>query len=136
VVARERSDGVGYDVELIQVAIGNECSFPITAEHFDRGEAGIEPFDSVEDICTSLLRLEGARPGPDETVDYLGQGLNHARFQVRPKAIHVENNLNAVELLKIYKHLLAICPRLLIHDLQSGQLHDAASFADWWTRPL
>lgn len=127
---------MGYDVELIQITTEPEATFPTVAEDIGREGAAREPFASVEDVRTALLRLDGTRPGPDDTVDYLGGGLNHARFHVRPEAIHVDNNLNAAELLKIYKHLLSNYPLLLIHDLQSGQLHDAASYADWWTRPL
>lgn len=127
---------MGYDVELIQIAVGPEAAFPTAAEDIGRDGGAHEPFASVDEVRAALLRLDGTRPGPDKTIDYLGRGLNHARFHVWLEAIHVDNNLNAAELLKIYKYLLSRYPLLLIHDLQSGQLHNAASFADWWTRPL
>jgi len=127
---------VGYDVELIQIAVEPEQSFPISADEVRSRELRCEPFASIEQVRATLLQLQGTRSGPDGTVDYLGQGLNHARFRIQPDAIHVDNNLNAAELLKIYTHLVQTYPRLLIHDLQSGQIHNAASYADWWTRPL
>lgn len=127
---------MGYDVELILVSVDPEQSFPVPADEARKYAAGRERFGAVEDVRALLLGLAGVRLGPEDALDYLGYGLNHARFHVRPDAIHVDNHLNATELLKVYKHLLSAYPGLLIHDLQSGQLHDAASYADWWTRPL
>jgi hypothetical protein len=98
--------------------------------------ANAEPFEPREAVRTTLLELDGAREGPDDTIDYVGKGLNYARLCVRKKAIHVDNSLNASELLKIYGKLSERYPSLLILDLQSRQLHSAASYADWWSRPL
>ncbi len=97
---------------------------------------GALPIERPEEVRTALLGLPGAKPGPAEAIDYLGQGLSYAKLYVRATAIHVDNNLNSKELLKIYSHLLGALPDLLILDLQNGRLHDAASYAEWWSRPL
>ena len=127
---------MGYDVEFVQVTVGPEAVFPLAPALASGLLANAERFEPEETVRTTLLELDGAREGPDDTVDYLGKGLNYARLCVRKKAIHVDNNLNASELLKIYGKLLDRYPSLLILDLQSGQLHSAASYADWWSRPL
>jgi hypothetical protein len=127
---------VGYDVELVQLTVEPEGAFPLSADQASSGEDAYQPFASVEQVRNKLLELEGARSGPDASVDYLGRGLNHARFVVTREGIHVDNHLNATELVKVYTHLKQSYPALLIRDLQSGQLHNAASYAEWWTRPL
>ncbi|HSW44571.1 MAG TPA: hypothetical protein VLM89_03265, partial [Phycisphaerae bacterium] len=87
-------------------------------------------------VASVLRGMEGANDGPDGAIDYLGKGLSYARFSVRKDRVHVENNLNCAELLKVYDELSAVCPGLLILDLQNGQLHDAASYREWWAKPL
>ena len=124
---------MGYDVEFVQVTVESDEPFPRPAR---KGTVATAPFEDTAALRQALLGIEGARAGVEDTIDYLGQGLNYARFQVSQDAIRVDNNLNASELLKIYKALCELCPSLLILDLQSGQLHDAASYADWWSRPL
>ena len=127
---------MGYDVEFVQVTVTPEAAFPIAPALASGLLANAEAFEARKAVRTALLELDGAKEGPDDTVDYLGKGLNYARLCVRKKAIHVDNSLNASELLKIYRKLLERYPSLLILDLQSGQLHSAASYADWWSRPL
>jgi hypothetical protein len=123
-------------MEFVQVTVAPEAAFPIAPALASGLLANAEAFEARKAVRTALLELDGAKEGPDDTVDYLGKGLNYARLCVTKKAIHVDNSLNASELLKIYRKLLEHYPSLLILDLQSGQLHSAASYADWWSRPL
>ena len=80
---------------------------------------------------------EAATPSDyGDAIDFLGRGIRYARFLVHPDAIHVENNCNARDLLMIYDHLLKHYPKLLILDLQSKDVHNGASFLQWWSKPL
>ena len=83
-----------------------------------------------------MLNIEGCKPGPDDSIDFLGRGLNYAHLVIREKAVHVENNCGAPELLKLFNQLAAKFPSLMIYDLQNKQLHDADSFKHWWQKPL
>lgn len=127
---------MGYDVEFVQVTVGPETAFPIAPVRVTDLLQEAVPFQSQEAVCATLLKLDGTKAGPDDTIDYMGKGLNYASLSVRKKAIHVDNSLNASELLKIYGQLVECYPSLLILDLQSGQLHNATSYAEWWSRPL
>jgi len=93
-------------------------------------------FDDPAAVSSLILQLDGAKPALDDGIDYLGKGLSYARLFVRKDAIHVDNNLNGAELLKLYGKLNERYRQLLIFDLQSGQLHDATSYKEWWSRPL
>lgn len=127
---------MGYDVDFIRVPHQGGKRLPIEAGAAQALVRGALPIDQPDLVRTTLLRLPGAKLGPDEAIDYLGQGLSYAKLFVRKTAIHVDNNLNSKELLKIYSHLLGTLPDLLILDLQNGRLHDATSYAEWWSRPL
>lgn len=124
---------MSYDVEFVQIPLGPEMKPPVAAETL-LDEA--MPFDDAGAIRTMLIEMDGCKPGPDDSIDFMGRGLNYARFKFNPKAIYVENNCGAPELLKIYEQLLERFPTLLIHDLQSGKLHNTESFRQWWQRPL
>jgi len=127
---------VGYDVELVQIGVPAGTKFPVegaTAKKL-RAQAGTLADPKV--VRVALLGVAGCRPGPSETIDFLGRGLNYARFAIRRDAIHVDNNCSAIELLKVYQPLTEVLANLLIFDLQSQQLHDAESFRQWWARPL
>ena len=127
---------MGYDVQFVQVSAPPGASFPLSAEDAAPVLARLVPFDDVEVVRGALLAIDGSRPGPEGSVDYMGKGLNYARFFVHKTAIVVENNCNARELLAVLSQLTPKYPKLLIRDLQNGQLHDAASFAEWWAGPL
>jgi hypothetical protein len=127
---------LGYDVEFVRLPSTAGLKFPVDAtqtEKLLKEPAGIgEP----SEIRALLLSLPGAKPGPEDTIDYIGAGLNYARLAVKPDRIHIENNCGPKELLKIHEHLSAKLQNLLIHDLQSGQLHTAESLKEWWSKPL
>ncbi|MHC4444218.1 MAG: hypothetical protein ACYTF1_24910 [Planctomycetota bacterium] len=127
---------MGYDVQFIQIPVPVDISFPVNADHMEELMSSPIVFDSLNKTKKKLLELKGTRPGPDETVDYIGNGMNYARLFVKKEIIHVENNCGAKELLNIYHHLLKVYPALLIYDLQSKQLHNAISYEEWWSRPL
>ena len=127
---------MGYDVQFVQVATPAGTFFPLSEKDAATLLARAIPFDEPGAVRDALLAIEGSRPGPEGAVDYMGTGLNYARFFVDKTAIVVENNCNARELLAILGQLSRSYPTLLIRDLQNGQLHDAASFADWWAGPL
>ena len=127
---------MGYDVEFIQLASAEGLKFPVEAPQaakLVKKPAGIGEPAVVREL---LLAIPGAKAGPGDAVDYIGKGLNYARLTVKPDRIHVENNCGPKELLKIHEHLSAKLPKLLIHDLQSGQLHTARSLQEWWAKPL
>ncbi len=94
------------------------------------------PFTDPARVRELLLGMSGCKPGPGESVDFLGKGLSYARISVRADAIHVENNASPRDLLTIHRELKKTWPDLRILDLQSRQLHSAASFEAWWNRPL
>lgn len=127
---------MGYDLEFVQVAVDKNASFPIDAEATGALLRKPIAFKDPAVVSKALLRLEGAKPGPGGTIDYLATGLSYARFTVEKDRVHVDNNLNCAGLLKIYEKLRTELPSLLIRDLQSGQLHDAASYKAWWSKPL
>jgi len=93
-------------------------------------------FDDPGYVRELLLDDDGTRPGPEDSIDYLGSGMSYARIFVRANAIFVENNCSARELLGIYESLTGAFPSLLIYDLQSKQLHDSDSYTTWWNKPL
>lgn len=127
---------MGYDVELVQIPGQPDTAFPVEPGKAGklRGEAA--PFADLGKARELLLGMTGCKPGPGESVDFLGKGLSYARLTVRKDAIHVENNASPRDLLTIHKELKNHWPDLRIYDLQSGQLHSAASFQAWWSRPL
>jgi len=127
---------VGYDVEFVQVAVEKGASFPVAAEAGKKLLTKTVPFKDPAAVTQFLSGLEGARPGPGSAIDYLAAGLSYARFTVQTDRVHVENNLNCAELLRVYEKLRARYSALAILDLQSGQLHDAASYKEWWSKPL
>jgi hypothetical protein len=127
---------LGYDVEFVLAPSTQGLKFPMEpaqAAKLLKKPAGIGEPAQVRDL---LLALSGAKPGPGESIDYIGQGLNYARLTVKPDRIHVENNCGPRELLKIHEHLAGKFPSILIHDLQSGHLHTAKSLQEWWAKPL
>ncbi|HOA73797.1 MAG TPA: hypothetical protein PL151_08580 [Phycisphaerae bacterium] len=127
---------MGYDIELIPMKLPPETKFPVepaaAKQLIARSAGGIDPATAR----AALLKVPGCKPGPDDTIDYLGSGLSYARMRVEPKVIHVENNCGAKDLLKIQAGLAEALGPVFIHDLQSGQLHDPDSFAQWWAKPL
>jgi hypothetical protein len=127
---------VGYDVELIQIPPMQGVTLPLEGADAKASLSRALKMPGATPVREMLLAIEGCRPGPGESVDFLGKGLNYARLTPREKSIHLENNCGAAELIRIYNHLIDKLPGLLIHDLQSGQVHDAASFERWWSRPL
>lgn len=127
---------MGYDVDLIRAQVPTGTRFPVPADRSRDLIDRAEPLDDPAAVRSALLAVPGARPGPGDTVDYLGRGLSYARFEVRPDRIHVENNCGARDLLAVYDALRKLLPDLLILDLQSGDLHDRESFSAWWSRPL
>jgi hypothetical protein len=131
-----RRDELGYDVEFIQVPTPAGTEFPVDEDHASEFIAHALTFDDPGEICALLLDYDGTRQGPEESIDYLGSGMSYARIFVRAKAIFVENNCSAKELLGIYEELARRFPSLLIYDLQSKQLHDSDSYMAWWNGPL
>ncbi|NLX12221.1 MAG: hypothetical protein GXY44_01015 [Phycisphaerales bacterium] len=127
---------MGYDVEFLQIPVPPGLSFPVVAETAQSLRHNAISFDDVECLRTELHNIKGCRPGPDQTVDFFGRGLNYARLTISRNRIHVENNASVPELLKIYRQLTEKYPTLVILDLQSHQLHDADSFSKWWAKPL
>jgi hypothetical protein len=127
---------VGYDVELVQVSPPAGLSFPVEPDAAKRLLAQVVRFADDQAVRAALLAVAGCKPGPGDSVDYVGERLSYARFSVLADRVHVENNCSARELLKVHEELSKTLPNLCILDLQSGRLHDAASFAAWWARPL
>jgi hypothetical protein len=127
---------LGYDVEFIQVPTPRGTKFPVDADRAVDFMANVIGFDDPGLIREKLLDLDGARQGPEDAVDYLGQGMSYARIFVKDNVIFVENNCSARELLGIYEEMSKMFPSLLIYDLQSKQLHDSESYMAWWCKPL
>jgi hypothetical protein len=127
---------VGYDIEFIPMKLPPDTQFPVepaaATELISKFAVAVDNDAARE----ALLKIPGCKPGPDDSIDYLGAGLSHARMGLKTKAIHVENNCGAKDLLKIQAGLAERIGPVFILDLQSGQLHDAASFAQWWAKPL
>jgi len=127
---------VGYNVELVLMVTPANTVFPVEAPKAKRLRSQAKPFEDAQAVREVLLSIQGCRPGPGDTVDYLGRGFSYARFSVRTSAIHVENDCSGKELLVIYDSLIKTWPNLLIFDLQSEQLHNGKSFLEWWSKPL
>ncbi|MGQ9649392.1 MAG: hypothetical protein ACUVXJ_04725 [Phycisphaerae bacterium] len=127
---------MGYDVEFVQLTVPGGTKFPVEPEATARLIRKAVPFADLQAVRASLLRLDGCRPGPKDTVDYLGRGMSYARIFPRQAAIHIENNCNAADLIRILVHLQKDFPSLLILDMQSKQLHTADSYKAWWGKPL
>ena len=127
---------MGYDVEFIQLTVPPETAFPVEPKQAAKLAKKATPFADPEAVKAALLKMEGCRPGPKGTIDYLGKGLSYARLSPKKEAIHVENNCSAADLLKILAQLQKLYPSLLIVDLQSRQLHTADSYKAWWAKPL
>jgi hypothetical protein len=127
---------VGYDVEFIQLAVPPETAFPVEPKQAAKLVKKAAAFADPEQVKATLLKMEGCRPGPKGTVDYLGKGLSYARLSPKKDCIHVENNCSAADLLKILAQLQKLYPSLVIVDLQSRQLHTAESYKAWWAKPL
>jgi hypothetical protein len=131
-----RIDHVGYDVEFVQLTVPPETTFPVQPGQAAGLVKKAGPFADTEAVKTLLLKFEGCKPGPKGAIDYMGKGLSYARITASKNAIHVENNCSAADLLKILAYLQKSYPTLLIVDLQSKQLHTAASYKAWWAKPL
>lgn len=127
---------MSYDIEFVQVALDKGVSCPIDAASARKLLKKVAPFADVASIKTLISGLEGAKPGPAGTINYVAKGLSFARFTVLKDRVHVDNNLNCAETLRVYELLKADHPTLLILDLQSGQIHDATSYKEWWSKPL
>ena len=127
---------MSYDIDFVQVALDKGVSCPIDAASTKKLLKKTAPFKDAAAVAKLLGGLKGAKPGPAGAIDYLAKGLSYARFTVAKDRVHVDNNLNCAEILKVYEKLKAAYPLLLIFDLQSGQLHDAASYKEWWSKPL
>jgi hypothetical protein len=127
---------VGYDIEFIAMARPADAGMPIepgaAAGLIARSAATLD----ADAVKTTLLATPGCKPGPEGSIDYLGSGLSYARLTVRARAVHVENNCGAKDILKLQAALEKTLGPVFILDLQSRQLHDGASFAQWWARPL
>lgn len=127
---------MGYDIEFIALDPSATVKPPV-----DPGSAASLVTKSARKLDAAVVRetllaVAGCKPGPDDSVDYLGAGLSYARLRLEPKAVHVENNCGAKDILKIQAALAAKIGPVFILDLQSGQLHDAESFSQWWAKPL
>lgn len=127
---------MGYDVEFVRIKVSGKVKFPVESAESGQHLQESIAFGKVADVRGLLLAIEGCREGPENTIDFMGQGLSYARLSVGRKGIHVDNNCSARELLKLFGELKKTFPELLIHDLQSNCLHTAESFTEWWSRPL
>lgn len=127
---------MGYDVEFIQISQQPAPTFPVEPGQAQQLLRQAVPIADPAAVREALLNVEGCKPGPDNTIDFVGRGLSYARFTVRADRIHVENNCSASELLKVHGQLSELLPGLAIYDLQSRRLHSAESFAAWWAKPL
>lgn len=127
---------VGYDIEFVLLKLTQETRFAVDAAQ----AAGLiaqaaQPFDAAV-VRNALLAVPGCKPGPQDSIDYLGSGMSYARLTVKPKSVHVENNCGLKDVIKLQSALTQALGAVFIHDLQSGQLHDADSFTQWWAKPL
>lgn len=127
---------MSYDVELVQLPSLEGIKFPVAKADTAKLLKKPTAFKDPKAVRELLLALTGAKEGPDKAVDYMGKGLNFARLTVKPDRVFVENNCGPKELIKIHEHIAAKFPNLVIHDLQSGQLHSRKSLEEWWARPL
>ncbi len=127
---------MGYNVEFIQVPLPPDLEPPIQAQTARSLMENALPFEDPHAVQKVLLNMEGCKPGPENSIDFLGRGLNYARLTIHEKTVHVENNCGAPELLKLFNHVADKYPSLMIYDLQNKQLHNANSFTQWWQKPL
>jgi hypothetical protein len=127
---------VGYDVEFIQVQLPPGMTFPVAGAQAEAAVKQVSPIADPVAVRDAVLNVRGCRPGPGEAIDFVGRGLSYARLLIQKDRIHVENNCSPSELIKIYEQIIELMPGLVILDLQSRQLHNAASFAAWWAKPL
>jgi hypothetical protein len=127
---------LGYNVEFIQIAPQNGMTFPVGPAQSEALVRQAVPIANPAAVREVLLNVKGCKPGLDDGIDFVGQGLSYARFFILEDRIHVENNCSAKELIKVHGQLAELLPGLLILDLQNRQLHDAPSFAAWWAKPL
>lgn len=127
---------MGYDVELIAMKTRPQTGFPLDQAAAERQIAAAALQLDAEQIKQILLAIPGAKPGPDDSIDYLGAGLGYARLFIKPAAVHVENNCSPKDLLKMQAALQDKLGHVFIYDLQSRQLHDVESFTKWWSQPL
>ncbi len=127
---------MSYDVEFVKVDVPSGTPFPVSPQEADKLVKRRQALPDSGKLRKRLMELNGAKPGPDQAIDYVGNGLNYARFFVEKDRIRVENNCGVPELLKIYEALRNDCPGLAIYDIQSRQLHNAKSLLAWWSRPL
>jgi hypothetical protein len=123
-------------VEFVLIPAPPKRPFPVDAAEAERLLASAAGIGDPAKVREALLKVKGCRPGPADSVDYVGAGLSYARLFVRDKAIHVENNCGPRDLLKLYEALRKTHPGLLILDVQSRQLHTAESLREWWAKPL
>jgi hypothetical protein len=127
---------VSYDVEFISIELPAKTSFPVDAEKAKALVKKTSALPPREKVAERLLKVAGCKPGPDDAIDYMGKVLNYARLTIKKDRIHLENNCNPAELLKLYQAAREVCPHVVIRDLQTQQLHDPASWKAWWSRPL
>lgn len=127
---------MSYDVEFISIDLPDKMSFPIEADKAQKLVTKTTPLPPHEKVADRLMRLEGCKPGPGDSIDFMGKVLNYARLTIKGDRIHLENNCNPTELLKLYEAVREVCPHVVIRDLQTRQLHDPESWKAWWSRPL
>lgn len=127
---------MGYDVELIPLNLPKDTRFPVEPKTARKLLDQAGPFADMAAVRSATLKIPGCKPGPDNSVDFLGSGLSYARLTIKPAAIHVENNCGAKDLLRIHEALRESIGPMYILDLQSKQLHSPESFKEWWSRPL
>jgi hypothetical protein len=127
---------MGYDIEFIVLKLPAGTRFPVDAAQAATLIAqAAQPLDATA-VRTHLLTVPGCKAGLQDSVDYLGSGMSYARMTMKAKAIHVENNCGPKDVLKLQAALSKALGPVYILDLQSRQLHDADSFAQWWAKPL
>ncbi len=127
---------MGYDIELISLELPAGTKLPVEAGAAAKLVSKSAFALDAAAVREALLAIPGCKPGPDDGIDYLGSGLSYARMRIKPKAVHVENNCGAKDIAKIQAGLEKALGHVFIRDLQSGELHDANSFAQWWAKPL
>ncbi len=127
---------MSYDVEFISIKLPAKTTFPVEAEQARKLIEKTEPLPEAKKVNACLLKVKGCKPGPDDSIDFMGNVLNFARLCVKEDRVFLENNCNPGELLKLYEAVREACPHIVIRDLQTEQLHDPDSWKAWWTRPL
>lgn len=127
---------MGYDVAFVQIDVPEGTTFPVTGSEASDLVARAEPIADIDAVKEALCQQEGCKPGPDDTIDFLGKRLGYARLRFREKDVYIENNCNAKDLLSLHEVFQPFVSGLYILDLQTGQLHDPESYRSWWARPL